>query len=63
MIADPLLLHEALDRVSIVLAIVEDHLLGHKAIAENAKWRAQVDVAGEALADLYQWIAAEENDL
>jgi len=57
--ADKLLNHEALHAAHIAESMAAVHLLEHKAIAQNARWRKQAEFAHQALFDLYQMIGAD----
>jgi hypothetical protein len=50
--------HEALHATSMVLALLEQHLLDHPAIAAQADWYAGAARAHRHLVDLYQRIGA-----
>jgi hypothetical protein len=51
--------HELLDRVSLLANTLEDALLTHPALAQNATWYALASQAATALQELYQRVGAE----
>lgn len=55
--------HEALHMASVALAIVDDHLCQHPAIATNGDWLAIATRALEDLYELYQAIGAAHNSI
>ncbi len=52
-------IHEALDRASVLMDIVESTLSQHPAITANKAWEAKLEEAHQALFYLYQMIGAE----
>lgn len=60
MLKDELLKHEALHTTHLAEVFVSEHLVFHKAIAENPAWHKKATEAQEALAALYQMIGSED---
>lgn len=54
--------HEATHTASIVLELLDQHLLHHPAIAGNAEWFRLASRASEALFNLYQVMGAAQID-
>ncbi|MDX3929363.1 MAG: hypothetical protein QHC90_26620 [Shinella sp.] len=54
--------HEAMHTASIILDLVDQHLLKHPAIVGNAEWFRLSSRAGEALFNLYQAMGSAEID-
>jgi len=52
-------MHEALDRASLLMDIVEDSLGSHPVIKSHPEWEKKLEEAHQALFDLYQMIGAE----
>ncbi|MDF1634883.1 hypothetical protein [Mycoplana sp. MJR14] len=52
--------HEATHTASIVLDLVDQHLLHHPAIAANPEWFRHASKASEALFNLYQSMGAAQ---
>lgn len=52
-------LHEALDRTSNIIDIIESQLVSHKAIKKNKKHKKLVKKVQARLAELYQQLGAE----
>lgn len=51
--------HEALHASSMVLSIVEEHIMEHPAVSEIPKRKELADKAHQALFDLYQLIGSQ----
>ena len=51
---DPFLSHEAMDRCSVMVAMVSDHLLEHKFVQDTPEVREKVAKAVDLLAEAYQ---------
>ena len=51
---DPLSQHEALDRCSVMVAMVNEHLLEHQYVQGSPEIKAKVEKAVELLAEAYQ---------
>ena len=58
MTSDDYLAHEALDRLHIVLCMIDAHLLGHKYIAERPELLKLIGEASKRLADAYSIVGA-----
>ena len=56
--------HEALDRTSVVIDIIDDHIAMHPVIQNHKKLRKKVYKALDLLGDVYQAVgmAADRND-
>lgn len=50
--------HEALHMTSVIIDMLEKHLIDHPAIELNPEWSAKADAAMDILCDLYQDIGA-----
>ena len=48
--------HEAMDRCSLIASIIEDHLMQHPYVQQNADVRKLLCAASEAINDAYQLI-------
>lgn len=57
---DPLLVHEALDRLHVVLCMIDDHLLGHPFIESRQDIREKIAYASKSLSDAYQLVGSVE---
>lgn len=51
--------HEALDRLHVVLCMIDDHLLEHKYISDRPELTRLVSAASQSLAEAYQCVAQE----
>ena len=51
--------HELMDRVSFLADALDNMLLAHPALAQNAAWYALAGQAASALQELYQRVGAE----
>ncbi|MFQ5732874.1 MAG: hypothetical protein ACE5KM_13085 [Planctomycetaceae bacterium] len=54
--------HELLDRVSIVMELLESRVVDHPACLRDPAWYQQAEQAAELLRELYQQIGAAQPD-
>lgn len=46
--------HEALDRTHVIIQMIQEHLIEHKATQKHKTIKTKVEQAGQLLADVYQ---------